>query len=83
MKRPKRRADWSAKLTRSLKSGDKLVTLADARACMIRYFSTVIESRAVALAIERLLKAAETGTFTDRKAATDQVAIVLRARAVY
>jgi hypothetical protein len=41
----------------------------------IRYFETVTESRAVALAIERLLKAAETGTFADRKAATDQVAI--------
>ncbi len=81
----KRRPDWSAKLTRSLtlKSGDKLVTLADARALMIRYFETVTHSAAVALAIERLLKAAETGAFADRKAATDQVAIVLRARAVY
>jgi hypothetical protein len=29
------------------------------------------------------LKAAETGTFADRKAATDQVEIVLRWRAVY
>jgi hypothetical protein len=76
---------WSAKLTRSLtlKDGAKLVTLADARVVMIRYFETVIESRAVALAIERPLKAAETGSFADRKAATDQVAIVLRARAVY
>jgi len=37
----------------------------------------------VVLAIERLLKAAETGAFQDRKAATDQVEIVLRARAVY
>jgi hypothetical protein len=35
-----RRPDWSAKLTRSLtlKTGDKLVTLADARAALIRYF---------------------------------------------
>jgi hypothetical protein len=80
-----RSADWQAKLTRSLtlQDGTKLVTLADGRTVLIRYFSTVIEDRAVALAIERLLKAAKTGAFADRKAATDQVAIVLRARAVY
>jgi hypothetical protein len=74
-----------AKLTRSLtlKDGTKLVTLADARAAPIRYFESVTSSRGVALAIELLLAAAESGTFADRKAATDQLAIVLRARAVY
>jgi hypothetical protein len=35
---------------------------------MIRYFETV-QSASIALAIERPLKAAETGTFADRKAA--------------
>jgi hypothetical protein len=81
----KRRPDWSAKLTRSLtlKTGDKLITLADARAALIRYFETVTQSAAVALAIEFVMRAAETGTFADRKAATDQVEIVLRWRAVY
>jgi hypothetical protein len=77
----KRQADWSAKLTSSLvlKDGTKLVTLADARgALLIRYFERGIESAAVAQAIERLLTAAETGSFTDREAATDQVEIVLR-----
>jgi hypothetical protein len=42
----------------------------------------VTESLAVALAIELLLKAADTGTFANRNAATDQVAILLRWRAV-
>ena len=81
----KRRPGWSGKLTRSLSliTGHKLVTLADARACVIQYFATATESRAVAFSIELLLKAAETGRFADRKAATDQVAIVLRARGVY
>jgi 4'-phosphopantetheinyl transferase EntD len=81
----KRQPDWPAKLTRSLtlKDGTKLVTLADARAVMIRYFETVTHSVAIALAIELVMKAAETGAFQDRKAATDQVAIVLRWRAVY
>jgi hypothetical protein len=81
----KRRPDWSAKLTRSLtlKTGDKLVTLADARAALIRYFETVTQSAAVALAIKLVMKAADTGTLADRKAGTDQVAIVLAHRQVY
>jgi hypothetical protein len=61
-------------------NGEKLVTLEDASRA---HSLLVIESRAVALAIERLLKAAETRRFADRKAATDQVEIVLRGRAVY
>jgi hypothetical protein len=43
----------------------------------------VISSHAVARAIELLLAAAESGAFADRKAATDQLAIVLKWRAVY
>ncbi len=85
MRSRKKRPDWSAKLTRSLtlKDGTKLVTLGDARAALLRYFESVTSSRAVAHAIELLLAAAESRTFEDRKAATDQLAIVLRARAVY
>jgi hypothetical protein len=73
-----KRPDGSAKLT--LKDGTKL---ADACATLIKYFDTVIERGSVARAIEMVLKAAESGAFDDRKAATDQVAIVLRGRAVY
>ncbi len=76
-------ARWSAKLTRALtlKSGDELVTLSDARVVMTLYSEIGVESVSVALAIKRLLKAAETRGFEDRKAATDQVAIVLRLKA--
>ena len=79
----KRPAEWSAKLTRSLaiKDGTKLATLADAREILIEYFETMAQSASVALAMERVLIAAETGSFADRKAATDQVAIVLKLRA--
>jgi hypothetical protein len=64
-----------------LKSGDELVTLADARVVMGLYAEIGIEPATVALAIKRLWKAAETRTFQDRRAATEQVAIVLGARA--
>jgi hypothetical protein len=77
----KNRPDWSAKLSRSLtlEDGTKLVTLADARgALLIRYFERGIESAAVTLAIEWLLTAAETGSFTDRETATDQIEIMLK-----
>jgi hypothetical protein len=37
----------------------------------------------LARAIELLMTAAQSGTFADRKAATDQTAIVLRGRALY
>ena len=79
----KRPAEWSARLTRSLtiKDGTKLVTLADAREILIKYFETMAQGASVAHAMERVLIAAETGTFADRKAATDQVAIVLKLRA--
>jgi hypothetical protein len=55
--------NWSAKLARplTLKTGDRLVTLGDAGDAMVRYFQTTVEDQAVALAIERLLQAAETG----------------------
>ncbi len=79
------RAHWSAKLTRplSLKSGDKLVTLSDARDYLIRYFETAAQKATLARGIELLFKAAETGSFLDRKAATDHIAIVLKGLAVH
>jgi hypothetical protein len=82
--RRKRPADWSAKLTRSLtlKDGDKLVTLADARRVVLAHLTTVVEDTALTPAM-RLLLAATTCSFADRNAAADQVAILLSARAVY
>jgi hypothetical protein len=79
------RPHWTAQLTRSLtlKSGQKLVTLSDARDCLIEHFETVVESATLARALQSLFKAAETGSFPDRKAATDQIAVVLKSRAVY
>jgi hypothetical protein len=78
------RAFWSDKLTRplTLKSGATLVTLSDARDCLAEYFETVAGSPSLARAIELLSKAAETGSFVDRKAATDHLAVVLKGRAV-
>jgi hypothetical protein len=81
----KRPADWSAKLTRSLtlKNGDKLVTLEDARRVLLAHMTTEIEDGTLTNALRLLLAAAHTCSFADRKVATDQVAIVLRWRAVY
>jgi hypothetical protein len=81
----KHEPDWSTKLTRSLtlKDGTKLVTLGDARAVLLKYLTTEIEDPAVGQAIRLLLAAAKTGSLADRKAATDQVEILLRWRAVY
>jgi hypothetical protein len=75
--------DWSVKLTRSLtlKTGDKLVTLADARRVVLAHLTTEVEDLALTHAMRLLWTAAETGSFAHRKAATDQVAIVLRRRA--
>jgi hypothetical protein len=78
----KHAVDWSAKLTRSLtlKNGDKLVTLEDARRVVLAHLTTEVKDFDLANAMRVLLIAAETGSVADRKAATDQVAIVLRAR---
>ena len=73
---------WSAKLTRSLplKDGSKLITLADARTVLIKHSDAVIQDAALGRAILLLLEAAASGRFSDRKAATDQIAIVLARR---
>ena len=77
--------NWSAKLARSLtlKNGDVLVTLEDARRLMLAHLVTEVEDHALSNAMRLLLKAAETGSSADRKAATDQVALVLRWRAEF
>jgi hypothetical protein len=48
---------------------------------LIKHFETMAQSASVAVAMERVLIATETGSFADRKAATDQVAIVLKLQA--
>jgi hypothetical protein len=69
--------DWSRPLTRTLalKSGEQLRTLHDAASLLSKRFG---HSAAWEHTIARLLRAAETGTRADRKAATEQVATVLR-----
>jgi len=76
--------NWSAQLSRplTLKDGTKLVTLEDARRAALAHLVTEIEDFDLTGAMQLLLTAAETGSVADRKAATDQVAITLRARAV-
>ena len=76
-------ADWSVKLTRGLplKNGDTLVTLADARRVVLAHLLTEVDDSTLTHAMRLLLTAAETGTLADRKAATDQVGLVLRQRA--
>ena len=71
--------DWTQHLTRVfiLKTGERLRTLHDAE-LITRRFGSVTKSAPLEHAIGLLLRAAETGTRADRKAATDQVALVLR-----
>jgi hypothetical protein len=74
------RVDWNRPLTRVLvlKTGERLRTLHDAADLFTRRFGSVTKSAPLGHAIRLLLGAAETGTRADRKAATDQVALVLR-----
>jgi hypothetical protein len=68
---------WSAKLSRPilLKNGKKLVTLFDARNCLVNTFANVVRNDALGHAIVLLMEAAETGKLANRRAAT-----VLRSR---
>ena len=50
----------------------------DVAETFLRRFGNVRHDRAVAHAIELMMRSAETGTKADRKAATDQIALVLR-----
>jgi hypothetical protein len=73
---------WTAKLSSSiaLKDGRELVTLSDARACLIRHFDNVVRSAPLAHAIELLIAATESSKKADREAATVQIQVVLRSR---
>ena len=72
--------DWTRPLTRVpiLKTGERLRMLHDAADLITHRFGSVTKSAPLEHAIVLLLRAAETGTRADRKAATDQVAVVLR-----
>jgi hypothetical protein len=72
--------DWTRPLTHVLilKTGERLHMLHDAADLITRRFGSVTKSAPLEHAIVLLLGAAETGTRADRKAATDQVAVVLR-----
>jgi hypothetical protein len=72
--------DWNQPLTRTLilKSGERLKTLHDAAELITRRFGSATKSAPLEHAISLLLRAAETCTRADRKAATNQVALVLR-----
>jgi hypothetical protein len=72
--------DRSQPLTRTLalKPGGELRALHDVAEVFLRRFGNVRHDHAVGHAIE-LMKAVETGSREDRKAATGQVALVLRA----
>jgi hypothetical protein len=63
-----------------LKDGSKLVSLSDARDCLLTHFSDVTKNDALVHAVVLLMKAAETKTRKDRSAATEQVALVLAGR---
>jgi hypothetical protein len=72
--------DRTRPLTRTLvlNSGVRLKTVHDVAEAFLRRFGNVNQDEAIAHAIELMMRAAETGTRADRKAATDQVALVLR-----
>lgn len=74
--------DWSARLTRPvrLKNDTVLLSLADARDCILKHFSTVTKNEALVHAVVLLMKAAEKKTRKDRAVATDQVAMLLQDR---
>jgi hypothetical protein len=71
---------WTLPLTQTLvlKDGTRLAVLWDAAELMTRRFGTITQSAAVEYAVRLLLRVAETGTEEDRKAATDQIVLVLR-----
>jgi hypothetical protein len=55
-----------------------LVSLSDARDCLLKTFASVVRNDALERAIELLFNAAETGRSKDRRAVTDQIEIALR-----
>ena len=78
-------ADWSVKLEQplTLKDGTKLVTLEDARRLVLAHLVAEVEDHEMSNAMRLLLRAAERGSPAARKAAAEQVATVLKRRALY
>jgi hypothetical protein len=69
---------WDAPLSRVLTPrGTRLSTLREAGLYLSEAFATVTQSAVLERAIELLMQAAESGKAKDRKAATDQVVLVL------
>jgi hypothetical protein len=66
----------------TLESGDKLVTLADARRVVLEHLGSEVEDLELSHAMRLLLAADLTRRSADRKAATDQVAPALKVRPV-
>jgi hypothetical protein len=72
---------WDAPLSRVLTPrGAQLSTLREAGQFLSERFSNVTHDASLKRAIELLMRAAESGEAKDRKAATDQVVLVLLSR---
>ena len=84
MTMPAGESGWMKPLTRTLtlKSGQRLATLLDAANLLAERFQTVRRNDPLEHAIRLLLRAAETGAREDRKAATEQIALVLQLNGV-
>jgi hypothetical protein len=74
------RRGWSLRLTHPLTLEDqtRLATLADARAVVVERLTNRVEDAALSEVLKLLLIAARSGTLSDRKAATDQLEMVLK-----
>ena len=76
--------NWTRPLTctLTLKTGERLTTLHDAADLFTHPFGSIWRDVTLAHVNRLLVRAAETGSPEDRKAATDQVAFVLRLNAM-
>ena len=74
------RRGWSLWLTHPLTLEDqtRLATLADARAVVVKHLTKRVDDAALTQVLKLLLIAARSGTLSDRKAATDQLEMLLR-----
>ena len=83
-RRPRRAPNYDRKLARriTLEGGTKLATLRDSAHLFAERFATVTTWRALEIAIERLIAAAESAERDKLKAATDAIERVLRAQRI-
>jgi hypothetical protein len=84
-KTPEPRRRWSLKLARPLTLEDQtqLATLADARAVVVKHLTKRVDDAALTQVLKLLLIAARSGTLSDRKAATDQLEMVLKSQVLH